>query len=393
MLDFTFTEEQEMFRTMVRDFVKNEVAPGYKERKRLQMLPIKKRIEGESTVLGSPLKLRKRIGELGLLGMNTPEKYGGNPQSAVTIGIAIEEIAGYDLPFITTGNSTVNFINLACEEVKEEWLPSIARGDKYINMGATEAEAGSDLRNVKSTARRDGNFWILNGEKNHVSRCFEGDGMVALCKLDPAARHLTPFLVTYDMPGVTRSGIDEIGGCYAGIVSMEDVRIPSKYLLGDEEGKGFYAAMEAFDGMRAAIGLSSIKAAKLCLDETIEYVKKRVVFGQPIAKFEGVSFLLAEAATYVELGRWLSYRVLWMQDRGFRTTMYSSMIKWWGPKIAEWIVHQCLLLHGHYGYSQEMLFGDRLLDLIGDQIRDAPEQIQKMIIARELLGKEYRSYR
>ncbi len=396
MLDFTFTEEQEMFRKMVADFVKKEVAPSYKERRKLQSLPAAQRMrKGEQTLLGFPLELRKRMGELGLLGMNTPEEYGGNPQSAVTIGIATEELAGYDVNFILTGNSMVNFINLASEEVKEEWLPAMARGDKFLNMGATDAEAGSDLGNAKATARKDGRFWILNGEKNRVSDAFDGDGMIALCRTDPTSRRLTPFLVTYDMPGVTRTSLDDIGGSYAGIVAMEDVRVSDKYLLGDAEGRGFYTAMESFDGLRGTHGLLCMRVAKMSLDETIEYVKQRVAFGRPIAKFEGVSFIIAEAATYIELGRWMSYRVLWMHDQGMRTTTYSSMLKWWAPRTAEWITHECLLLHGHYGYNQDMPFGERMLGMagLGGQIGDGTAQIQKMIIARELIGREYLPYR
>jgi cyclohexanecarboxyl-CoA dehydrogenase len=334
------------------------------------------------------------MGELGLNGMNTPEEYGGNPQSAVTIGIATEELAGYDVGFVPAQNSMVNFLNLASEEVKQEWLPAIVKGEKRLNMGATEAEAGSDLGNAKSTARKDGDYWILNGEKNRVSEAFDADGMVALCRTDPSSRRLTPFLITYDMPGVTRSTLEDIGGGYAGIVAMEDVRVPNKYLLGEADGRGFYTAMQAFDGIRATVGLSCMRIAQMCLDETMEYTKQRIAFGRPIAKFEGVSFIIAEAATYIELGRWLSYRVLWMQDQGIRTTMHSSMVKWWTPRMAEWIVHECLLLHGHYGYNTDMPFAERMLGpILTNQIGDGTAQIQKMVIARELMGKEYLPYR
>ncbi|MFC1942673.1 acyl-CoA dehydrogenase family protein [Chloroflexota bacterium] len=397
MLDFTFTEEQEMFRAMVRDFVQKEVAPGYKDRKKISSRPVAEKIvEGQSRLIGFPEDILKGEAKLGLLGMTTAEKYGGNPQSAVTTGIAIEELAGYDASFIQYANAMVNFVNLGSEEVKEEWLPAMTRGEKWLNMGATEAEAGSDLGNARATARRDGDYWILNGEKNRVSSCFDGDGMIALCRTDLNSRRLSPFLVTYDLPGVTRSGMDDIcPGEYAGIVAMEDVRVPHKYLLGDEEGRGFRTAMETFDGMRAEVGLTCMRIAQMSLDETIEYVKQRVAFGRPIAKFEGVSFTIAEAATYIEMGRWLAYRTLWMQDQGIRTTKYSSMIKWWAPRTAEWIIHECLLLHGHYGYNADMPFGERLFGPAGlrSQIGDGTQHIQKMIIARELMGREYLPYK
>jgi len=395
MLDFTFTEEQEMFRKMVADFVKKEVVPGYKERKKLYRLPVAQRIiPGQKHLLGYPAEIKKKAGELGLCGLDIPEKYGGNPQGAITLGVCAEESAGYD--FSIGASPIVNFFLFSSEEMREEWLPAIARGEKSLVFGATEADAGSDLRNAKALARKDGKFWLLNGEKNRVSGCYDADGVVVLCRTNPAIPQLSPFLITWDMPGVTRSALDDIAvGSYAGIVSMEDVRVPEQNLL-VSDAEGFYTTMRIFDGNRATMGLTCMRIAKMTLDETIDYVKQRVAFGRPIAKWEGVQFPIAEAATYIELGRWMSYRVLWMQEQGMPTTMYASMIKWWAPVISEWIIHECLLLHGHYGYAQDMPFGDRMLSLsggLGAQLGEAPAQIQKMIIARELLGKEYLPYR
>ncbi|MFC1942674.1 acyl-CoA dehydrogenase family protein [Chloroflexota bacterium] len=393
-MDFGFNEEQEMFRAMVRDFTEKEIAPGFAERQNLQAIPFEQRKqEGKSYLLGYPYEQRKKAGGLGLLGMNVEEKYGGNPSSAVTTGIAVEEISGYDCNFIMASFSSNNFIGLASEEVKEEWLPRLCSGEVYINMGATEAEAGADLGNAQTKARKDGEFWILNGEKNRVSSSMDGDALVVLAKVDPESRRLTPFLVTYDMPGVTRSMIRDISGGYAGIVSLEDVRVPDKYLLGDAEGRGFITAMETFDGMRATAGLSCMKIAQMCLDETIEYSKQRFCFGRPIAWYEGVSFSIAEMATNIELGRTFSYSILAKQDQGLKTTKESSMIKWWAPKMAIDIAHECLLLHGHYGYSADMPFKDRMMRMIATQIGDSTPHIQKMIIARELIGREYLPYR
>jgi cyclohexanecarboxyl-CoA dehydrogenase len=325
--------------------------------------------------------------------MNVEEKHGGNPSDAVTMGIAVEEVAGYDCNFIMSSVSTNNFIGLASEEVKEEWFPRLCSGEAYINMGATEAEAGADLGSAQTRAKKDGNSWIINGEKNRVSGALDGDGLIVLAKTDPSSRRLTPFLVTYDMPGVTRSMLQDIGDTYAGIVSLEDVRVPEKYLLGDEEGKGFYTAMETFDGMRAAVGLTCMRIAQICLDETIEYAKQRYAFGRPIAWYEGVSFSIAEMATMIELGRTMAYRALWEQDAGIRATAHASMIKWWVPKTAMDIVHECLLMHGHYGYSADMPYGHMMMDIIGREIGDSTPHIQKMIIARELLGREYLPYK
>jgi cyclohexanecarboxyl-CoA dehydrogenase len=393
-MDFSFNQEEEMFRQMVRDFTQKEIAPGYMERRKLQKRPYEQRKQaGKKYLLGYPYEIRLKMGQLGLLGMNAAEEYGGNPSSAVMIGIAAEEVAGYDCSLIMTSVYNNAFVNLASEEVKEEWLPPLIRGEFYLNMGATEAEAGVDLGNVQTQARKDDKFWILNGEKNRVSGALDGDGVLVLAKTDPLSRRLTPFLVPYDTPGVTRGYIEDISGNYGGVVTLEDVRIPEKYLLGDAEGKGFTSAMEAFDGLRAAAGLITMKMAKMSLDETIEYVKQRFTFGRPLAWYEGISLQLAEMATYIELGRTFAYRILWSQDAGLKITKEASMIKWWATTKAIDIIHECIVIHGHYGFSTEMPLADRMLTAMGSQIADAPPQIQKMIIARELLGREYLPYK
>ena len=382
MLDFTFTEEQNMIRQMVRDFSQKEIAPGYRERVRAQAIP---------------RTLMKKMGDVGLMGLSIPEKYGGQPRDAVSVGIIIEEVARHaeDAALMVSYNyGQALFITLASDEVKEEWLPAMAQGEKMVLMAATEAEAGSDLANLKATARKDGDYYILNGEKNRVSFAYLGDATILLAKTDPASRRITPFLVPMDLPGVSKAHIADMGveSTSAGIVALEDVRIPKKYLLGDEEGKGFVEMMRAFDFNRIFLALMAMAKAEVSLEETCDYAKQRVQFGKPLAKFEGVSFKLAEAATYIELGRWLCYRVLWMKDNGLRHSKESAMAKWWCPMIAFHIIHECLLTHGHYGYSQDLPFEQRLRDTIGVEIGDGTAEIMKLIIAREMLGREFLPY-
>jgi cyclohexanecarboxyl-CoA dehydrogenase len=384
VLDFTFSEEQEMFRRQVADFCQKEIAPGVKERLQTREFPI---------------ELRKKMASIGLCGLNIPEEYGGMLSDMVTFGIATEEISKVDAAaqFYCFDNwIQSSFVKLACEEVKEEWLSGMASGEKLVLMGATEAEAGSDLGNLKTSVKKDGDYFILNGEKNSVSHISEGDAVVVLAKFDPTSRRtITPFLVPVDTPGVSIATIDDfqpmVGG-KRGILSMEDARIPAKYLLGDEEGRGFYATMQGFDGTRASGALETLGQAQASLNETCEYVKQRVTFGKPIAKYEGVSFILAEIATIIELGRWMAYRVLWMADNGIRTTKESAMLHYWVSEKGTWIQEQCLLLHGHYGFSTDLPFESRLRDAYVARMGEAPGQIQKMIIARELLGKEFRPY-
>jgi cyclohexanecarboxyl-CoA dehydrogenase len=379
VLDFSFTEEQTMLRNMVRDFGQKELAPGYKERVKSKKIPP---------------ELIKKVAELGFMGLNIPEEYGGQPADAVTAGVILEELARYadDAAWLVFNNYTVaNIVTLGSKEVKDEWLPAMARGEKIVLMGATEAEAGSDLANLQTQVKKDGDYYILSGEKNRVTFACQGHAIMVLAKFDLASRRITPFLVPFDIPGISINAIEDMG-CEAtggGIVSLQDVRIRKKYLLGDEEGKGFHAAMRTFDCARAFASLESLAKAEVTLQETIEYAKQRVQFGKPISKFQGTSFRLAEAATYIELGRWLCYRVLWMKDKGMRHSKEAAMVKWWCPRIAFQIIHECLLIHGHYGYSKDLPIEQRLRDSILTEIGDGTAEIMKLIISRDLLGREF----
>lgn len=379
MLDFSFSEEQNMLRTMVRDFGSKELAATYKDRVKEERIP--------------PQLIRK-VADLGLMGLNIPEEYGGFPKDAVTNGIVVEELAKYadDASWLVFNNyGLAAIVGLGCEEIKEEWLPAMASGEKIVCMGATEAEAGSDLGNLKTNFIKDGDLYILNGEKNRVTFAPQGHAVMVLAKSDITSRRITPFLVPLDMPGISISKIEDIG-CEAttgGIVSLEDVRLPEKYLLGDQEGKGFYVTMRAFDCLRAFASLQSLAKAEVTLQETIEYSKQRVQFGQPISRFQGTSFRIAEAATYLELGRWLCYRVLWLKDNDLPHRKESAMAKWWCPRIAFNIIHECLLIHGHYGYSKDLPIEQRLRDSILTEIGDGTAEIMKLIISRDIIGREF----
>jgi cyclohexanecarboxyl-CoA dehydrogenase len=379
MLDFTLTEEQKMLQTMVRDFGTKELAASYKDRVKAGRIP---------------RELIRKVADLGLMGLNIPEEYGGYPKDTVTIGIILEELARHadDAAWLVFNNFALGgIVGLGCEEIKREWLPAMASGEKIVCMGATEAEAGSDLGNLKTTFKKDGEDYILNGEKNRVTFADQGQAVMVLAKADPAVRKITPFLIPFDFPGVSIGSIEDIGceSTGGGIVSLEDVRLPKKYLLGDEEGKGFQVAMRTFDCIRAFASLESLAKAEVTLQETIEYTKQRVQFGRPISKFQGTAFRIAEAATYLELGRWLCYRVLWMKDNGLRHSKESAMVKWWCPRIAFQIIHECLLIHGHYGYSKDLPIEQRLRDSILTEIGDGTAEIMKLIISRDLLGREF----
>jgi cyclohexanecarboxyl-CoA dehydrogenase len=378
-MDFNFTEEQVMLRNMIRDFGRKELYSTYKDRVKAGRIP---------------RELIAKVAGLGLMGINIPEQYGGQPQNAVTAGVVLEELARYadDAAWLVfNAFSASEIIRLGSDEVKQEWFPAMARGENIVLMGATEAEAGSDLANVKTIARRDGDSYVLNGEKNRVTFANQGQSIIVLAKTDIASRKLTAFLVPLNLPGVSIAPIEDIG-CEplgGGIVSLDEVHIPKKYLLGDEEGKGFRAVMRTFDCIRAFASLESLAKAEITLEETISYARQRVQFGQPISRYQGTSFRIAESATYIELGKWLCYRVLWLKDQGMPHTKEAAMVKWWCPRIAFTIIHECLLIHGHYGYSKDLPIEQRLRDSILTEIGDGTAEIMKLIISRDLLGREF----
>jgi cyclohexanecarboxyl-CoA dehydrogenase len=175
------------------------------------------------------------------------------------------------------------------------------------------------------------------------------------------------------------------------VLSFDHVRIPGSHRLGDE-GQGFYQVMRGFDYNRVGIALASLGVAQVSLEETMGYVKERRAFGKPLATFEGISFRIAEMATHIDACRGLCYRAMWLADQGLPHSKESAMTKWWGPKLAVETIHQCLLFHGHYGYTDELPFEQRMRDVIGLEIGDGTAEVMKTIVARELMGRESRPY-
>ena len=236
---------------------------------------------------------------------------------------------------------------------------------------------------------------MITGEKSGISLGMVADAGIVFARTDPAkkAAGVTAFLVPLDLPGVARSPLRDMGSRAVGraVLSFDHVRVPVSHRLG-EEGTGFYEVMKGFDWNRVLIALVCLGAAQVSLEETMAYVKERKAFGRSLATFEGVSFPIAEAATYIEAARWLSYRALWLADRGQPYTKESAMLKWWVPRLAVETIHQCLLLHGHYGYTDELPLEQRLRDVVGLEIGDGTANVMKIVVARELMGRETLPY-
>lgn len=383
-MDLAFSVEQEELVRTLRQFARRELAPRSAHWDK----------SGEF-----PWEAWRRMGELGLLGLRMPAAYGGQEADFTTFGIAMEEIGRGDFS-CTYGLQLAGLAGeilgkSGTEEIKARWLPPTARGEAVVALALTEPGAGSDAANLACRAERDGDGYVLTGEKSGISLGMAAQAAIVFARTDPAgrARGVTAFLVPLDLPGVSRSPLRDMGTRAIGraVLAFDHVRLPAAHRLG-EEGTGFYQVMQGFDYNRIGIALACLGVAQQSLEETMVYVKERRAFGQPLARFEGVSFPIAEAATHVEACRWLCYRALWLADQGRPHTKESAMTKWWGPRLAVETIHQCLLLHGHYGYTDELPFEQRMRDVIGLEIGDGAAEVMKMVVARELLGRESLPY-
>ncbi|MBI4270580.1 MAG: acyl-CoA dehydrogenase family protein [Candidatus Rokubacteria bacterium] len=382
-MEFSYTAEHEELIRTLRAFARKELAP---------------RSHRWDTTGEFPWDAWRQMGELGLLGLRAPAAYGGQEADLVTMGIATEEIARGDFG-CTYG---IQLAGLAGEilgrngsdEVKTRWLPPTVRGEAIIALALTEPSVGSDAANLVCRAERDGDGYAITGEKSGITLAMVAQATILFARTEGTGSHgITAFLVPLDLPGVSRSALRDMGSHLAvrAVLSFDHVRIPASHRLG-AEGTGFYQVMQGFDYNRIVIALACLGAAQVSLEETTAYVKERRAFGKTLATFEGVSFPIAEAATHLDAARWLCYRGLWLADQGRPYTKESAMAKWWGPKLAVETIHQCLLLHGHYGYTDELPFEQRLRDVIGLEIGDGTAEVMKVIVARELMGRETLPY-
>jgi cyclohexanecarboxyl-CoA dehydrogenase len=382
---FEFSEQDKMLRNQVRSFARKELAPGSKERARETDMP---------------RELWKKIAALGYTGLGVPEKYGGQEASWITRGVVIEELSYAD---VNIGGLTHHVQNMAWmtaqghEEVAAEWVPGFVSTEKVCSAAISEPDCGVDIAAIKTKAVRDGDYYILTGEKTSVSRGTYADACLVLAKTDPDAgiRGLTQFLVPLNLPGIEISPLRDMGCKPVGraLVNFDGVRISVKNRV-SEEGQAFAKSFVAgVDKGRALTGLAVLAAAQASLDETIAFAKERVTFGRPIAKYEGVSFKIAEAATYIEAAKWFCYYTLWLGDQDAPSFREGSMCKWWCPQLAAQIVHDCMLLHGHVGYTDELPLEQRLRDIIGYEYTDGTAEINKLNIVREIIGKEALPYR
>ncbi|KWR77162.1 cyclohexanecarboxyl-CoA dehydrogenase [Cupriavidus sp. IDO] len=363
-----------------RRFAGECIAPGFLERDKTRVLD---------------RTLMRQMGEMGFIAPELPEECGGQGLGCLAAGVIHEEVARADL--------SISYINLlaslngqilahhAAPEIGRPWLQRLTRGEALFAIALTEPRGGSDAASLRLRMERVGDEYVLNGEKTSISAADQADAAVVFARtgtVEAGARGVSAVLVPMDLPGITRNRFDCHGqrAIGRGSIFFENVRVPASHLLG-KEGEGFVQVMQGFDFSRALIGLQVLAVAQAALDETWEYVAGRQAFGKPLSAFQGVSHPLADFQTQVTAARLLCLQTLWLKDHGLPHTAEAAMCKWWAPKLAYDVVHQCLLSFGHGGYDRGVM-EQRLRDVLGFQIGDGTAQIMKTIIARTRAGRE-----
>lgn len=379
-MQFQPTEDQQAFRDTARRFARDRLADGYMARARADHLD---------------RDLLREMGSLGLIGPDLPEAFGGMGASSVTAGLITEEIAraDFNVSYIQLLGSLMGGMvaRHASPDLAREWVPRVIAGEAVIGLGLTEPRGGSDAANLQLRAHRSGNGWRLNGEKTSMSFATQADAAVVFARTgDPGAgsRGVSAFLVDLRWPGISRTSFDDIGTrpVGRGSVFFDDVEVPAECLMAEQD-RAFGTIMAGFDFSRALIGLECIGPAQASVEESWAHVCEREAFGAPIVQYQGVSFPLAEAETQLAMMRQLCLYTLGLRDAGLPHTAEAAMCKWYVPKTACEIIHQCLILHGHYGYTTDLPHHQRYNDVLGLQIGDGTAQIQKLVIARERVGR------
>ncbi len=379
-MDFRLTEEQEQIKQMVRDFAEAEVKPNVMEWDEAQHFP---------------LDVMQKLGKLGMLGAIFPEQYGGAGLSYVDYVNIIEELAvvesGVALAVAAHNSLSIGHIFLAGnEEQRMRYMPRLASGEWIGCWALTEPSSGSDASGMHTMAVRDGDDWVLNGTKNFITNATHAHVAVVLAVTDRTdQKHgITAFAIEMDRPGI-RAGKKEnkLGMRMSDTAELvlENCRVSSAHVLG-KVGYGFIDAMKVLDGGRISIAALSVGIARGAYEAARSYAKQRTAFGQPIAGFQAIQFMLADMATEIEAARLLCYRAAAMKDAGEKTTTWSAMAKLYASEVAVRASDKGVQIHGGYGFIKEYPAEKYYRDVKLCTIGEGTSEIQRMVIARALLA-------
>lgn len=379
--DFTLSEEQEQVRQLARDFAENELRPRTAEWDR------------ESKFHGEILPL---LGELGFMGMLLPEEYDGLDLGMLTYLVALEQIAWGDASVAITmsvHNSlpTQMILKYGSEEQKEKWLPPMARGEVLGSFSLSEADAGSDAASLKARAVRDGDEWVLTGEKMWVTNGGEADVVLVMVRTDEPGdrrgpRGIGAFIVPTDTPGYVVGKREDKTGLRSSetvSISFDDMRLGPESLLGDPD-KGFIYALSSLQGGRLGVGAQALGIAEAAFHHAVAYANERKQFGKPIRDFEGLAFKIADMATKVEASRGLLYRAARAWDAGEPDMQLSSMTKLHCSETAVWVTSQAVNIFGGYGFMRDYPVEKLFRDAKVTEIYEGTSEIQRLVIVRTL---------
>jgi butyryl-CoA dehydrogenase len=379
-MDFALSAQHDEIRHTVRDFAEREIAPVADE--------LERRAE-------FPHEIIRKAGELGLLGVPYPEEVGGTGLDALAYAITIEELSRVSgsVGIIVSAHTSLgcNPLYLAGTEAqKERFLRPMASGRVIGAYGLTEPGAGSDSRGTKTRARRDGGEWILDGSKRFITNAGVAGTYIVTALTDREAEsgRISAFIVPADAPGFSIGRMEEKMGLHAsntGELLFDGCRIPGENLLG-EEGEGDKLFLETLDGGRIGIGAMALGLAQAAYEAASAYAKEREQFGRPIASFQGVAFMIADMATQIDAARLLVYRAAWLKDQGRPYTTEAAMAKLFASEVARQVTNDAIQVHGGYGYVAEYKVERYLRDAKLTEIGEGTSQIQRLVIARNLLG-------
>jgi acyl-CoA dehydrogenase len=376
------TESHELFRKSLRKYLEKEVIPNFEQ------------WEADHQV---PSTFWKQLGELGFLCPWLDEEYGGMNADfgySVVLGEELEKVGtGISGPAIHNDIVMPYIQSFGSVEQKKKWLPRSTTGEIISSVAMTEPGTGSDLASIKTTAVRDGNDFIINGEKTFISNGYTTNFVVLVCKTDPSAKpaHNGISLIVVDaidqeVPGFRKGKkLNKLGQHSADTAELifEDCRVPVENLLG-EEGKGFYYLMEKLQQERLTVAIGAMTAAERMLEITLGYVKQREAFGKPISKFQNTQFKIAEMATQIKIGRTFVDHLIVKHMSGENIVTEVSMAKWWTTDMAKKVAGECMQLHGGYGYMEEYEIARRYRDIPISSIYAGTNEIMKVIIAKNM---------
>lgn len=383
-MNFDLTEEQTLWRKTVHEFVAKEVQP------KAQEVDATSEFNWEAT---------RKMGPLGLLGLNIPEAYGGAGVDSISAAIALEELGwgcGSTALAIAAHNGlgTTPIVLFGSELMKSKWLALVSSGkNKLAALSLTEPGAGSDLQGgVITKAVKDGNEWVINGAKMWCTNASIAEFIVTLVRTDAkgGSRSLSQILVPTSSPGLKIGRAEKkmgLRGSPTHAVTYEDVRVPLDHLVG-EEGKGLQQTLSILDGGRVGIAAISIGLAQAAFEYAVSYARERKAFGKPIAEQQAIQWMLADAATEIELARTMLYKAAWLKEQGRNFNKEAAMAKMFATEMAERVCRNAIQIHGGYGYSSEYpverIYRDARLMTIGE----GTSEIQRLVIARHVLASE-----